>query len=165
MTPTEESTNSSSKRLLPARTSTRSGGARIGNPRIVTYGSSQLPGDLPSSFEFTSRCIFAANVVPKKNDAFKAVLTRCDLFELSATNEEVIDLMRSISANGFNRLTPDDCQMVTPGHDGRTTLQNLLFGPHRSLGSYLHRQIPFRFRKIAGAGFLTGAGDSLRARK
>jgi hypothetical protein len=31
-----------------------------GSPRIVTYGSSQLPSDLPPRFEFTSRCIFAA---------------------------------------------------------------------------------------------------------
>ena len=55
-----------------------------GNPRVVTYGSSQMPEELPSSFEFTSRCVFAANVIPKKNDAFKAVLSRCDIFELSA---------------------------------------------------------------------------------
>src|SRR5579871_2906963 len=51
-----------------------------GFPRIVTYGSSQLPGDLPPRFEFTSRCVFAANVIPKKNDAFRAVLTRCDIY-------------------------------------------------------------------------------------
>lgn len=38
-----------------------------GNPRIVTYGSSQLPDDLPSSFETTARFIFAANVIPKKS--------------------------------------------------------------------------------------------------
>jgi len=82
-----------------------------GSPRIVTYNSSQLR-DLPSSFEFTSQCIFAANVIPKKNDAFRAVLSRCDQFELSAMNEEVIDLMRSISANGFNRLSEEDCSMV-----------------------------------------------------
>ena len=80
--------------------------------RIVTYSSSQMPPDLPSSFEFTSQCIFAANVIPKKNDAFRAVLSRCDQFELSATNEEVIDLMRSISANGFNRLSEEDCSVV-----------------------------------------------------
>ena len=83
-----------------------------GSPRIVTYGSSQLPKDLPPSFEFTSRCVFAANVIPSKNDAFKAVLSRCDIFELSATNEEVLDLMRAVSANGFHGLTPDDCSMV-----------------------------------------------------
>ncbi|HZZ79989.1 MAG TPA: hypothetical protein VFE62_15830 [Gemmataceae bacterium] len=83
-----------------------------GFPRIVTYGSSQLPGDLPPRFEFTSRCIFAANVIPKKNDAFKAVLSRCDIYELSATNEEVIDLMRSVSARGFDGLSPDDCATV-----------------------------------------------------
>ena len=83
-----------------------------GSPRIVTYGSSQLPSDLPPSFEFTSRCIFAANVIPSKNDAFKAVLSRCDIYELSATNEEVLELMRCVSVNGFHGLTPDDCSMV-----------------------------------------------------
>jgi hypothetical protein len=82
-----------------------------GFPRIVTYGSSQL-SDLPPRFEFTSRCIFCANVIPRKNDAFKAVLSRCDIFELSATNEEVIDLMRSVSARGFDGLSSDDCAMV-----------------------------------------------------
>lgn len=83
-----------------------------GHPRTITYGSSQLPGDLPSSFEFTSRCVFAANVIPKRNDAFKAVLSRCDIFELDATNQEVIDTMRAISANGFNGMTPDDAASV-----------------------------------------------------
>lgn len=83
-----------------------------GNPRVVTYGSSQLPDDLPPSFETTARFVFAANVIPKKNDAFKAVLSRCDIFELSATNEEVIEMMRSVAAKGFSHLSPDDCQMV-----------------------------------------------------
>lgn len=82
-----------------------------GNPRTVTYNSSQL-ADLPASFEFTSQCIFAANVIPKKNDAFKAVLSRCDIFELSATNEEVIEMMRSISAKGFQGLSPNLCAML-----------------------------------------------------
>lgn len=83
-----------------------------GSPRVVTYNSSQLPDGLPSSFETTARFIFAANVIPRRNDAFKAVLSRCDIFELSATNEEVIDLMRSISTKGFKDLTPQDCRMV-----------------------------------------------------
>lgn len=83
-----------------------------GHPRIVTYGSSQLPGDLPSSFEFTSRCLFAANVIPKRNDAFKAVLSRCDIFELDATNAEVLETMRAISANGFNGMTPDEALTI-----------------------------------------------------
>lgn len=83
-----------------------------GTPRVVTYGSSQLPSDLPPRFEITSRFLFAANVIPKKNDAFKAVLSRCDIFELSATNEEVLELMRAISAKGFRDLPAEDCQMV-----------------------------------------------------
>jgi hypothetical protein len=80
-----------------------------GHPRIITYGSSQLPSNLPSQFEFTSRCIFSANVLPGRNDAFKAVLSRCDIFELNATNEEVLDLMRCVSSSGFQGLTPNDC--------------------------------------------------------
>jgi hypothetical protein len=83
-----------------------------GSPRIVTYGSSQLPGDLPSSFEFTSRCIFAANVIPKRNDAFKAVLSRCDLFELEGSNFDVISMMRSLASNGFQNVTPDEAATV-----------------------------------------------------
>jgi hypothetical protein len=83
-----------------------------GSPRTVCYGSSQLPDGLPSSFETTARMIFACNVIPRRNDAFKAVLSRCDIFELSATNAEVIDLMRSVSKKGFQHLTPGDCRMV-----------------------------------------------------
>lgn len=81
-----------------------------GSPRIVTYNSSQL-SNLPSSFEFTSRVIFAVNVIPK-NDAFKAVLSRCDQFELSATNGEVIEMMRNLSSQGFNGVTLDECESV-----------------------------------------------------
>ena len=80
-----------------------------GDPRIVTYGSSQLD-DLPGSFIFESRLIFCGNVIPQRNDAFKAVLSRCDIFELTATQEEVVDLMRSIARAGYETLSPDDCQ-------------------------------------------------------
>ena len=83
-----------------------------GSPRVVTYGSSQMPDSLPSSFEFSSRCIFAANVIPQKNDAFKAVLSRCDIFQLEATNEEVIEMMRNIAAKGFHGITPDEAESV-----------------------------------------------------
>ena len=82
-----------------------------GDPRVVTYGSSQLD-DLPGSFIFESRLIFCGNVIPKRNDAFKAVLSRCDIFQLDATQEEVVELMRSISSAGYESLTPDDCLEV-----------------------------------------------------
>src|SRR5271166_3274397 len=82
-----------------------------GDPRIVTYGSSQLD-DLPGSFIFESRLIFSGNVIPKRNDAFKAGLSRCDIFQLDATQEEVIELMRSVSRHGYDTLAPDDCQEV-----------------------------------------------------
>lgn len=83
-----------------------------GSPRIVTYGSSQMPKDLPPSFDFSSRCIFAANVIPSKNEAFKAVLSRCDIFELSATNEEVLDLMRCVASNGYRGITPNEASTI-----------------------------------------------------
>jgi hypothetical protein len=82
-----------------------------GDPRMVSYGSSQLD-DLPASFIFESRIVFAANAIPKKNDAFKAVLSRCDIFELSATQEEVVDLMRSIARTGYETLTSAQCSEV-----------------------------------------------------
>lgn len=82
-----------------------------GGERVVTYTSSQL-GDLPNSFVFDSRIIMTANTVPKKNDAFKAVLSRVDVFELSATNEEVIALMRAVAAKGYDGLDPEDCLAV-----------------------------------------------------
>jgi len=103
-----------------------------GHPRIVTYGSSQLPSNLSPQFEFTSRCIFAANVIPGKNDAFKAVLSRCDIFELNATNEEVLDLMRCVSANGFQGLTPTDCSVLIDylaEHSDDCQLSMRLLGP------------------------------------
>jgi hypothetical protein len=83
-----------------------------GNPRVVTYNSTQLPDSVPPFFQTTARFIFAANVIPKKNDAFKAVLSRCDIFELNATNEEVIEMMRSVAANGFQNLSPQECTEV-----------------------------------------------------
>jgi hypothetical protein len=82
-----------------------------GSPRIVTYGSSQLD-DLPGSFVFESRIVFCGNVIPKRNDAFKAVLSRCDIFQLDASREEVLELMRRIAMTGFESLSPDGCQEV-----------------------------------------------------
>ncbi|MBS0205928.1 MAG: hypothetical protein JSS49_23760 [Planctomycetes bacterium] len=103
-----------------------------GSPRIVTYNSSQLPNGLPNSFEFTSQCIFAANVIPQKNDAFKAVLSRCDIFQLEATNEEVIELMRDIAAKGFNGISSDDAATVIDfiaDRSGDRQLSLRLLGP------------------------------------
>jgi hypothetical protein len=82
-----------------------------GAPRIVTYNSSQLD-DLPASFIFESRIVFCANVIPKRNDAFKAVLSRCDIFQLDASPEEVLELMRSIARAGYETLTPAKCSEV-----------------------------------------------------
>jgi hypothetical protein len=79
--------------------------------RIVNYNSSQLK--IPSSFRFEGRIVFAVNTLPRQNDAFSAVLSRVDQFELSASNEEVLDLMRYVSKKGFeDQLTPDECQEV-----------------------------------------------------
>lgn len=79
--------------------------------RVVTYLSSQLEG-LPSSFEFDSRIIFTANTIPKRNEAFRAVLSRVDVFELTATNEEVVEVMRVMAARGHGSLTPSLCSEV-----------------------------------------------------
>lgn len=79
--------------------------------RIVTYASSQLD-DIPSQFVFESRIIFCANTIPRKNEAFKAVLSRVDVFQLVATNEEILEQMRLLAAEGYGSLTAEQCQEV-----------------------------------------------------
>jgi hypothetical protein len=72
--------------------------------RLVTYNSSQLK--IPSSFHFTGRVIFAINTLPRQNFAFSAVLSRIDQFELDASNEEVLTMLRQLAAQGFeDKLT------------------------------------------------------------
>jgi hypothetical protein len=79
--------------------------------RTLTYLSSQLEG-LPSSFEFSSQIIFTSNTFPRKNAAFLAVLSRVDVYELSATNEEVIEIMRVLAAKGYGTLPASVCGEV-----------------------------------------------------
>jgi hypothetical protein len=79
--------------------------------RVVTYNSTQLE-DIPSSFTFDSRIVFCANQIPKRSKAFEAVLSRVDVFELDATNEELLELMRSLANQGFESLAPQQCHAV-----------------------------------------------------
>ena len=83
--------------------------ALYGEPRIVTFSSSKLPTGLPDRFEFHSRLIFCANVLPKGSPAFNAVLTRCAVLELAATNEEILETMRTVACRGFQTLSPAEC--------------------------------------------------------
>jgi hypothetical protein len=79
--------------------------------RLVTYNSSQLK--IPSSFHFSGRIILALNTLPRQNFAFNAVLSRVDQFELSASNEEVLVMMRQLAAQGFEgKLTAEECMEV-----------------------------------------------------
>jgi hypothetical protein len=78
--------------------------------RLVNYNSSQLK--VPSSFHFDGRVIFAVNTLPTRNNAFAAVLSRVDQFELEASNEEVLELMRQLAAQGYEGLEPDECMEV-----------------------------------------------------
>jgi hypothetical protein len=78
--------------------------------RLVNYNSSQLK--VPSSFHFNGRVIFAINTLPRQNHAFSAVLSRVDQFELSASNEEVLVMLRQLAAQGFEELNPDECMEV-----------------------------------------------------
>jgi len=79
--------------------------------RLVNYHSSQLK--VPSSFRFEGRVIFAVNTLPCRNYAFQAVLSRVDQFELTASNDEVVIMLRQLAARGFEGvLSPSDCQAV-----------------------------------------------------
>ena len=79
--------------------------------RVVTYYSSQLE-EIPSRFTFNSRIIFCANMIPKRNEAFRAVLSRVDVFELIASNEELVEQMRALAAHGYESLYPKQCNEV-----------------------------------------------------
>jgi hypothetical protein len=107
-----------------------------GSPRVVTYGSSQLD-DLPGSFVFDSRLIFCANVIPKRNDAFKAVFSRCDIFELNATQEEVLELMRRVASKGYESLRLTECldvvEFIEANGDDRSISMRLLEPSFRRL--------------------------------
>ena len=94
--------------------------AAPGSAAVVPVGPSE-GGDLrvePIAQGFAARIRvhqqvhFRGQRDPRKNDAFKAVLSRCDIFELSATNEEVLDLMRCVVVAGFPGRDTDDCTMV-----------------------------------------------------
>ncbi len=82
--------------------------ALYGQPdRIVTYHSSQLPDDLPSSFSTTSRFIFCANQIPKKCPMFDAVLTRCLVYRMDLSNDEIVEQFRVMSENGYPGCPPE----------------------------------------------------------
>lgn len=82
--------------------------ALFGQPnRIVTYNSSQLPDDLPARFETTSRFIFCANQIPKRNPMFDAVLTRCLVYRLDLSNAEILEQFRVMSEHGYPGCPPE----------------------------------------------------------
>lgn len=105
--------------------------------RLVTYGSSQLPDDLPDAFLFYSQIIFCANTIPRKNKAFEALLSRVDVFKLEATNDEVIEQMRHLAGQGYGMLAPAQCHEVIDyieSYAGTRRLSMRLFEP--SLAKY-----------------------------
>ena len=65
----------------------------------MTYNSSALRS--ASAFNFTGSIIATANVLPRTNPAFEAVLSRVGTFELDASNAEVIELMKKLACNGY----------------------------------------------------------------
>ena len=105
--------------------------------RVVTYTSSQLPDSLPPSFVFESRIIMTANTLPQKSSAFRAVLSRIDIFSLEASSDEVVELMKAVARQGFENLSDEDCLMVVDfiaqNADGRQLSMRLLEPSFRKL--------------------------------
>ena len=115
--------------------------------RVVTYTSTQL-ANVPNRFVFEGQIIFCANTFPKRNEAFKAVLSRVDVFELSATNDEVLELMRNMALNGFNKLSPKRCLQVVEfiaKAGGTRQLSMRLYEPSMKKVEYaLKNKVPWR---------------------
>lgn len=112
----------------------------VGGKRLVTYNSSQI--DLPRSFLFCGRMILTANNLPRNNPAFDAVLSRIDTFELSATNEEVLEVMRCLATQGFETLSAVQClevvEFIAANGSTRDLSLRLL---HPSLRKYQYAQL------------------------
>ena len=95
-------------RNLPALGILRSALWGQGDQRLVTYNSSAIRK--ASAFNFTGAIIATANVLPRANPAFEAVLSRIDTFELDASNAEVIELMKKLAVEGYgDELTATEC--------------------------------------------------------
>lgn len=115
--------------------------------RIVTYTSTQL-ANIPNRFVFEGQIIFCANTFPKRNEAFKAVLSRVDVFELSATNDEVLELMRTMAVKGYGTLSPKRCMDVVDfiaKAGGTRKLSMRLYEPSMKKVEYaLKNRVPWR---------------------
>ena len=71
----------------------------VGDKRIVTYTTSKDLG-FPPSFEFRSRIVFCANDIPR-TPAFKAMVSRCLVYQLEPSNDDIIEQFRKESEKGF----------------------------------------------------------------
>lgn len=71
------------------------------------------------------------NSIPRRNEAFKAVLSRVDVFELVATNDELLEQMEVMARDGFGSLDPATCRQVVDyirHADGNRQLRMRLYG-------------------------------------
>jgi len=68
-------------------------------PTDTTYTTS-VKLEMPVSFAFESRVIICANSIPK-GEAFRALLSRCLVYHLELTNDEVLEQFYLIASRGF----------------------------------------------------------------
>ncbi len=93
----------------------RSALSGVGDQRTVTYTTS-VKLEMPVSFTFESRVIICANSIPK-GEAFRALLSRCLVYHLELTNDEVLEQFHLIAQRGFrcpsgHHLPADVCLAV-----------------------------------------------------
>jgi len=76
--------------------------------RFVQYHSTTTAlGETPKEFELKAKLIIITNRLPTDAD-FKALLDRCFFYEFKATNQEIIDLMRSIITKVDTKVSMTD---------------------------------------------------------
>jgi hypothetical protein len=80
--------------------------------RTVTYNSRKSAPGIPDRFDFTGRMIFCSNQAPLTMPAFRALLTRVDVFRLDTTNDELLSLIRTLADRGCRGLSPEQCHEV-----------------------------------------------------
>jgi hypothetical protein len=114
----------------------------VDDVRHVSYVTS-VQFDAPPSFRFNSRIIIAANSVPK-SAAFKALASRCLVFHLEPSQQEILEQFQVLAARGFEDLTPDVCRMVVDhvaAHASRRLCMRLLIPILRTVAFACEKKI------------------------
>jgi len=95
--------------------------------RLVYHPPDPFFDDLPQSFHFHSRIIFSYHRIPR-NKPFNMLLRNVDVVKLDVSNQEIIQHIRHLAAQGFGMLSPAECHEVVDVIGGYADTRRLSVG-------------------------------------